>query len=66
MTEPSQQSIAAVLVAAGQGVRFMADRPKQYLSLRGRTVLRRSVEALLAHPQISRVLVVIGDDHHAL
>ncbi len=40
--------IAALLLAAGRGTRFGADRPKQYLPLLGRPVLRHAAEALLA------------------
>lgn len=39
---------AALLVAAGRGSRFGAERPKQYLLLLGRPVLRHAAEALLA------------------
>ncbi|MDI3306967.1 MAG: bifunctional 2-C-methyl-D-erythritol 4-phosphate cytidylyltransferase/2-C-methyl-D-erythritol 2,4-cyclodiphosphate synthase [Acetobacteraceae bacterium] len=39
---------AALLVAAGRGSRFGAERPKQYLPLLGRPVLRHAAEALLA------------------
>ena len=69
MTVPAtaaKPKTAALLVAAGRGIRFMADRPKQYLDLQGMTVLRRSVLAFLNHPTIDLVQVVIGDDHHDL
>lgn len=46
--------------AAGVGSRMGADRPKQYLSLAGETVLDRTLEALLHHPRIEKLLVVIG------
>jgi len=49
---------AALIVAAGRGERFGADRPKQYLTLAGAPILRRSVLAFLNHPQISLVQVV--------
>lgn len=39
---------AALLMAAGRGSRFGAERPKQYLPLLGRPVLRHAAEALLA------------------
>src|SRR5690349_18613602 len=45
MTQPL---VAALLLAAGRGTRFGAERPKQYLPLLGRPVLRHAAEALLA------------------
>ncbi|WP_448204777.1 bifunctional 2-C-methyl-D-erythritol 4-phosphate cytidylyltransferase/2-C-methyl-D-erythritol 2,4-cyclodiphosphate synthase [Azospirillum sp. sgz302134] len=53
-------SCIALIVAAGTGQRFGAERPKQYLDLAGRPVLRRTVEAFLRHPQVSAVQVVIN------
>lgn len=38
--------VAAILVAAGSGSRFGADRPKQYASIGGRPVVRWAAEAL--------------------
>ncbi len=37
-----------------------ADRPKQYLALGKRTLLERSVEALLADARVARVFVVVA------
>lgn len=53
-------SCTALIVAAGSGQRFGAERPKQYLDLRGQSILRRTVEAFLRHPQVSAVRVVIN------
>ncbi len=52
-------SCIALIVAAGSGQRFGAERPKQYLDLGGRPVLRRTVQAFLRHPQVTGVHVVI-------
>jgi 2-C-methyl-D-erythritol 4-phosphate cytidylyltransferase/2-C-methyl-D-erythritol 2,4-cyclodiphosphate synthase len=53
----------ALVVAAGRGTRLGGVRPKQYLPLAGRPLLRHSVETLLAHPGIAGVRVVFhGDD----
>ncbi|QED23812.1 2-C-methyl-D-erythritol 4-phosphate cytidylyltransferase [Candidatus Deianiraea vastatrix] len=54
-------SVIALIVAAGRGSRMVADYdiPKQYLPLGNKTVLRRSVEAFVNHPEIDNVLVVI-------
>jgi 2-C-methyl-D-erythritol 4-phosphate cytidylyltransferase/2-C-methyl-D-erythritol 2,4-cyclodiphosphate synthase len=58
--------IAGLIVAAGRGARLGGATPKQYLSLGGRTVLRRSVEALLDHPGIDILLAVIHPDDRPL
>jgi 2-C-methyl-D-erythritol 4-phosphate cytidylyltransferase / 2-C-methyl-D-erythritol 2,4-cyclodiphosphate synthase len=56
----------ALLMAAGSGVRLGGELPKQYRTLGGRPMLRRSIEALCAHPAIDRVQVVIGPGQAAL
>ncbi|MCW2243349.1 bifunctional 2-C-methyl-D-erythritol 4-phosphate cytidylyltransferase/2-C-methyl-D-erythritol 2,4-cyclodiphosphate synthase [Azospirillum canadense] len=53
-------SCIALIVAAGSGQRFGAERPKQYLDLAGKPILRRTAEAFLRHPQVSAVRVVIN------
>ncbi len=53
--------IIAVVPAAGVGSRMQADRPKQYLTLHGKTLLEHTVEQLLAHPRVTRVVVAISD-----
>lgn len=52
-------SCTALIVAAGRGLRFGADLPKQYLHLAGKPILRRTVEAFLRHPGVTNVRVVI-------
>jgi 2-C-methyl-D-erythritol 4-phosphate cytidylyltransferase/2-C-methyl-D-erythritol 2,4-cyclodiphosphate synthase len=49
----------ALIVAAGQGER-VGGLPKQYRLLGGKPVLRRAVEALVTHPAIAKVRVVVG------
>ena len=48
-----------VIPAAGLGTRLASDIPKQYLEVDGRTLLEYSLDALLAHPAISKVVVAI-------
>jgi 2-C-methyl-D-erythritol 4-phosphate cytidylyltransferase len=57
--------IWAVVPAAGEGRRFGAAVPKQYLEIAGRSVLQHSLEALCRHPGVSGVQVVgaPGDPH---
>lgn len=51
---------AALIVAAGRGLRAGGEVPKQYASIAGRPVLSRTAEAFLAHPAIETVAVVIN------
>ncbi|MEZ8348478.1 2-C-methyl-D-erythritol 4-phosphate cytidylyltransferase [Vibrio splendidus] len=56
------QSVIAVVPAAGIGSRMKADRPKQYLQIHGKTILEHTVEKLLSHPQVSKIVVAVSDD----
>jgi 2-C-methyl-D-erythritol 4-phosphate cytidylyltransferase/2-C-methyl-D-erythritol 2,4-cyclodiphosphate synthase len=51
---------AAIIVAAGKGVRAGGTIPKQFADLRGKPILLHSVTALSSHPMISDVIIVIG------
>jgi len=59
-------STAALIVAAGSGSRMGHDLPKQYLDIAGKTILRRTLEAFVAHPRIDVLQVVIGAGHEEL
>jgi 2-C-methyl-D-erythritol 4-phosphate cytidylyltransferase len=50
----------AAIPAAGIGTRFGADRPKQYLPLRGRTLLEHALRPFLDHPGIAAVVVALA------
>jgi 2-C-methyl-D-erythritol 4-phosphate cytidylyltransferase/2-C-methyl-D-erythritol 2,4-cyclodiphosphate synthase len=58
--------IAALIVAAGRGIRAAQDLPKQYVSMGGVPLLRRTVEAFLSHRSIDAVQVVISREDDAL
>lgn len=53
-------AVAALIVAAGRGLRAGADAPKQYRRLGGTPVLCRTLAPFLADNRIGTVLVVIG------
>jgi len=52
--------VIALLMAAGTGSRFGAERPKQYLALAGRPILRHAAEALLADGGVTALLPVVA------
>ena len=54
--------IYAGIVAGGTGSRMGADRPKQFLSLGGRTVLEMSAAAFLNIKEIDRVYIAVHRD----
>lgn len=55
----------AIVPAAGVGARMGGGLPKQYLPLRGKTVIEHSLARLYHHPDIAGVIVAISaDDHH--
>jgi 2-C-methyl-D-erythritol 4-phosphate cytidylyltransferase/2-C-methyl-D-erythritol 2,4-cyclodiphosphate synthase len=51
---------AALIVAAGQGMRTGGTVPKQFALLAGKPMIAHSYAALAAHPDISCVIVAIG------
>ena len=55
--------VAAIIAAGGRGVRFGADRPKQFLDIGGRSILELSVAALAASDRIDEIVVALPDDH---
>ncbi|WP_116474311.1 2-C-methyl-D-erythritol 4-phosphate cytidylyltransferase [Zobellella maritima] len=61
----SEDKITAVVPAAGVGRRMGATLPKQYLMLAGKTVLEHTLERLLSHQALERIIVAIGpEDTH--
>lgn len=56
------RKIIAVIPASGIGSRMQADKPKQYLTLKGKTVLEHTVSLFSDHPQISKVIVAVAKD----
>lgn len=62
----ARERTAALIVAAGRGIRAGGGLPKQYRSLGGEPVLRRTVRAFLAAEAIDSVRVVIHPDDESL
>src|SRR5208282_939307 len=59
-------SCIALVVAAGRGSRLGGARPKQYLDLGGKTLLRHALDSLTSHGGISSVRVVFDPGDAAL
>lgn len=63
--KPSSQQIIAIVPAAGIGSRMQAQCPKQYLPLADSCILAVTLNVLLSHPAICRVIVALNpnDDY---
>jgi 2-C-methyl-D-erythritol 4-phosphate cytidylyltransferase / 2-C-methyl-D-erythritol 2,4-cyclodiphosphate synthase len=59
-------TVTALIVAAGKGERLGGGLPKQYRPIGGKPVLRWAVEAMLRHPSIDQIRVVIGSGQQEL
>ena len=57
----TQKKAVALIVAAGSGSRMGGDVPKQFRPIAGKAVLAHAVDALISHPAIDAVRVVVGD-----
>ena len=56
----------ALVLAAGNGSRFGSDIPKQYSLLGDAPILRHTLKALISHPEIDQVRVVIRSEDEEL
>ncbi len=55
-------SVAAVIVAAGQGARLGMDMPKGFVPLAGRPLLQYSLQELGTHPDVAQLVLVVPAD----
>jgi 2-C-methyl-D-erythritol 4-phosphate cytidylyltransferase len=56
------QKFWAIVPAAGVGKRMNADRPKQYLSLAGQTVIEQTLTRLLQAQVFTKIVVAISNE----
>ena len=59
---PRPERTAAILVAAGRGLRAGVGGPKQYREIGGQTVIFRAMQAFCQHPDIFAVQPVVNPD----
>ncbi|WFU13645.1 bifunctional 2-C-methyl-D-erythritol 4-phosphate cytidylyltransferase/2-C-methyl-D-erythritol 2,4-cyclodiphosphate synthase [Bradyrhizobium sp. CB3481] len=63
---PRPERTAAILVAAGRGLRAGAGGPKQYREIGGQTVIFRAMQAFCQHPDVFAVQPVVNPDDAAI
>jgi len=57
---------AAIIVAAGRGLRAGGEIPKQFQPLNGVSVLARTIAAFASHPDIDQIITVVNPADHDL
>src|ERR1700753_4062017 len=62
---PKSARTAAILVAAGRGLRAGAGGPKQYRTIGGETLVFRAIEGFCRHPEVFAVQLVGNPDDAA-
>lgn len=65
VTTTGSQGFAAIIVAAGKGLRVGGDTPKQFRSWRGRPLLKHSVDALASAGANPLIIVIAADAEDA-
>jgi 2-C-methyl-D-erythritol 4-phosphate cytidylyltransferase / 2-C-methyl-D-erythritol 2,4-cyclodiphosphate synthase len=63
---PRPERTAAILVAAGRGLRAGSGGPKQYREIGGQTVIFRALQAFSRHPDVFAVQPVVNPDDTAI
>ena len=59
-----KQSVVAVILAAGRGLRMGGELPKQYLELEGRPILAHTLAAFDKASSIDALVIVSNDIEH--
>ncbi|QOL25804.1 2-C-methyl-D-erythritol 4-phosphate cytidylyltransferase [Thalassotalea sp. LPB0316] len=62
MNKQESPNLAVVVPAAGVGKRMQSACPKQYLTINHKTVLEHTVERLLSHQSIDKVIIALGEN----
>lgn len=56
-------NVAVVLLAGGVGSRMKAGKPKQFLELEGKTILRTSLDIFLGLEGVTSISVVLAEEY---
>ncbi|HHT65911.1 MAG: 2-C-methyl-D-erythritol 4-phosphate cytidylyltransferase [Caldicoprobacterales bacterium] len=59
-----EHSVAAIILAAGKGLRMGGDLPKQYMVLAGRPVLAHTLAAFDHAPSVDALVIVASDESY--
>ena len=63
-TELLKNKITCIIPAAGMGTRFNSKTPKQYLTIKGKSVLEHSITPFLYSENIDEIIIAIAPNDH--
>ncbi len=58
----SDKQFVVIVPAAGVGKRMLVACPKQYLKINDQSILTRTANRLLSHPNITKIIIVLSDE----
>lgn len=61
-TTKTSRPVTALIAAAGKGTRLGAPIPKAFVSLRGKTLLERSIQAMINSAVVDDIIVLVSPD----
>ncbi len=61
MEQATPAPVIAIVLAAGHGVRFDADNPKQLIKLEGKPVVAWSIDAFQRNERVSDIVIVVNE-----
>ena len=59
----TKRDLALVVVAAGQGQRLGAGKPKAFVDLVGRPLLTHAIESIIALPDLAQLIIAVPESH---
>jgi 2-C-methyl-D-erythritol 4-phosphate cytidylyltransferase/2-C-methyl-D-erythritol 2,4-cyclodiphosphate synthase len=59
----TKRDLALVVVAAGQGQRLGAGKPKAFVDLFGRPLLTHAIESIIALPDLAQLIIAVPESH---
>jgi 2-C-methyl-D-erythritol 4-phosphate cytidylyltransferase/2-C-methyl-D-erythritol 2,4-cyclodiphosphate synthase len=59
----AKRDLALVVVAAGQGQRLGAGKPKAFVDLVGRPLLTHAIESIIVLPELAQLVIAVPESH---
>ena len=54
----------AIILSGGSGSRLGGETPKQYIRIKGRSIIFHTLETIISHPNIAGIVIVAAKEYH--